>query len=353
VDAQGRLMATLPAQDSTIARIYRAIGAAEPDERRPHLGASLIGHECLRYLWYVFRWCESREVSGRLLRLFRRGRLEEEQLSADLARAGIEIVAHDEHGRQYSFSDIGGHAGGSMDGAALGLIEAPKTWHVLEYKTHSSRSFAQLARDGVEKTKPEHHAQMMLYMHWSGMKRAYYLAVNKDTDDLYGERIHYDAVRAGALVERARQVIAASRPLPRLSEKPEYYACKMCRARSVCHEGRIPEATCRTCLHATPEMDGAARWSCALHKRDLTPAEQGAGCRQHLYIPDLIPVQAINADETHNSVTYRLPNGIEFTNGPKGEMSYPSSELAALPISMIGDLVVRFLRRDMDAEVIA
>ncbi len=33
--------------------------------------------------------------------------------------------------------------------------------------------------------------------------------------------------------------------------------------------GKLPAVNCRTCAHATPELDGKARWSCASHKRDL------------------------------------------------------------------------------------
>jgi hypothetical protein len=32
---------------------------------RSHLGASLIGRECKRYLWYVFRWCLHEKTTDR------------------------------------------------------------------------------------------------------------------------------------------------------------------------------------------------------------------------------------------------------------------------------------------------
>ena len=46
---------------------------------RWHLGASLIGRECKRYLWYVFRWCLHEKTTGRQQRLFNRGHREEER----------------------------------------------------------------------------------------------------------------------------------------------------------------------------------------------------------------------------------------------------------------------------------
>ena len=54
-----------------------------------------------------------------------------------------------ETGRQWRVEAHGGHFGGSLDGVALGLLEAPKTWHVLEFKTHSVKSFADLVAKGV------------------------------------------------------------------------------------------------------------------------------------------------------------------------------------------------------------
>jgi len=44
---------------------------------RSHLGASLIGRECKRYLWYVFRWCLHEKTTGRQQRLFNHGHREE------------------------------------------------------------------------------------------------------------------------------------------------------------------------------------------------------------------------------------------------------------------------------------
>ena len=46
----------------------------------------------------------------------------------------------------------------------LGIPEAPKTWHVLEFKTHNSKSFAKLEKEGVQKSNPMHYAQMQVYM---------------------------------------------------------------------------------------------------------------------------------------------------------------------------------------------
>jgi hypothetical protein len=161
-------------------------------------------------------------------------------------------------------------------------------------KTHNAKSFAKLQAEGVEKSKPEHAAQMQCYMHWSGMERAFYLAVNKDTDDLYSERLHYDRAKAESLIEKARRIITAQEPPARMSERPDWYQCAWCSHKPICHESAIPEVSCRTCAHSTPELDGDGRWSCARFQCDISTETQRQGdqCPAHVFIPALLPWKA-------------------------------------------------------------
>ena len=54
--------------------------------------------------------------------------------------------------------------------------------HTLQNTRFSDETVPYLKAKGVEKSKPEHAAQMQVYMHLAGLERAFYLAVNKDTD---------------------------------------------------------------------------------------------------------------------------------------------------------------------------
>lgn len=310
-------MATIPATASaTATAIYRALEHNSERGGRPHLGASQIGRPCRRELWYSFRWAAQPGFSGRVLRLFRRGALEEEQVVSDLRSAGFEVHTADAAtGKQFAYAD--GHIGGSMDGAVIGIPEAPKTWHVLEVKTHSVKSFAALKAGGVLKSKPEHYAQCQLYMHWSGMTRALYLGVCKDNDEIYIERIRHDRGEAEALMARARSVVETPRPLERVSENPSWYQCKMCSFAPQCHERSMSAVNCRTCCHATPESDGS--WTCAMHEKVLTVDEQRVGCADHVWIPDLVPAVQTDANEQENWAEYRLQDGRSMRNG-----SYPA-----------------------------
>ena len=144
-------MADLPEPPTpTLSAIYASFEARQGDGFRDHLGASLIGKSCARALWYDFRWATPARHTGRILRLFETGQLEEARLVRDLRATGATVLEVDpETGRQFRVEAHGGHFGGSLDAVALGLLEAPKTWHVVEFKTHSAKSFAELVGKGV------------------------------------------------------------------------------------------------------------------------------------------------------------------------------------------------------------
>jgi len=256
-------MAKLPEMTSPTLKIIddRTKGGSQ-DWRRAHLGASAIGDPCERRLWYDFRWFTAPDFSGRILRLFRRGQNEEVTIVADLRLAGVTVSEGPSEGKQWRFNKFGGHYGGSMDAAILGLHEAPKAWHVGEFKTHNRKSFDSLLKNGVQKSKERHYAQMQAYMHNFGMKRAVYVAVCKDTDRYYLERVNYDKYFAGELEDKARRVIFADSPPPKLSERPDYYACKWCDHYGICHQNvHAEERNCRTCVSSSADEDGS--WRCA------------------------------------------------------------------------------------------
>jgi hypothetical protein len=301
---------------TTTAMIYAAYEEDADDGHRPHLGASLIGGPCERALWLTFHWARSKKFSGRMLRLFETGNLEEARMVGDLRRIGVTVHETDPDGKQWRVEALGGHFGGSMDGAAVGIPEAPKTWHVLEFKTHNEKSFKDLQTNGVEKSKPQHYAQMMVYMGMTGMDRAFYMAKNKNTDELYTERVEFDPVAFAKYMDRAERVIKANEPPLRVSQDPSWYVCKMCDFAELCHGDAVPEVNCRTCAHSTPETDGDGRWSCQDLGTDvgLLVQRASAACRSHRYIPILLERFATQKDYVNGDVTYESRTGT-FANG--------------------------------------
>jgi len=268
--------------------IFRAIEERNTDLPRPHLGASLLGHHCSRWLWLSFRWAIREQHSGRVLRLFRRGQDEESRVVEDLRAAGMDVRDKGEDGRQFRV-EFGAHVSGSLDGVILsGVPEAPKKVHVMEIKTHSLKSFADMEKNGVEKSKPMHWAQMQVYMHGTDISRALYVAVCKDDDRIYTERVRYSPDDALGLVQRGHDVVFDPQLPPPVSTDPSWYQCKMCPAYPLCHESApIREINCRTCAHSTANSQG---WICERWNDAEIPLDaQRAGCRSHVPHPQLVP----------------------------------------------------------------
>jgi hypothetical protein len=323
---------------TTVAQIYQAYENDAEDGNRPHLGASLIGHACERYLWLTFRWVDAKKFSGRMLRLFKAGNDFEPRIVAELRRIGIEVHDTSPDGKQWRVSSLGGHFGGSMDGAACGFPEAPKAWAVVEFKTHNAKSFAGLVKEGVQKSKPQHYAQMTVYMGETGMDRAMYIAENKDTSELYSEWIHFDTVEFAKLKARAERVISASEPPLRCSNDPSWFVCKMCDFHAHCHGEAAPQVNCRTCAQSTPEMDGDARWSCAQHGDEAWQhVKMSEGCKSHRYIPILLERFGTQKDYVNGDVVYECADGKKFANG-SGPGAFTSQEIRDIGTkSMLGE----------------
>lgn len=343
-------------RQSTAHAIYEHYERSASSGFRPHLGASLIGHHCSRYLWLSFRFAKRASFPGRILRLFDTGHREESRIVSDLRAIGCEVHEVDpQTGRQFMFSSLGGHFGGSMDAAVKGLPEAPNKWNVAEFKTHNQKSFDHLQKNGVEKSKPQHYAQMVVYMGLTGMDRAIYIAVNKNTDEIYTERIKYDNKAFESLLSRAEKIIFGEAPPERISEDPAWYQCRWCDFYDLCHQDAAPLPNCRTCVHSKPQLSGG--WTCERHSLKLSTADQENGCDSHRFKPVLLEqfAEPIDGSSEDNWAKYRhRETGNVFTNGAPPD-GFTSAEIHAASDKKAlrdDDEHMQKLRRDMGAEVV-
>jgi CRISPR/Cas system-associated exonuclease Cas4 (RecB family) len=340
-------MAQMPASQHSTASAVLQWRAKQTQDTREHLGASLIGHACDRHIWYSFRWAATPTWDGRMLRLFDRGKREEAVVAEELRGIGVELHTT-ENGKQIECRDEGGHFGGSVDGIGRGFPEAPKTWAILEVKTHSAKSFSDLKKNGVGESKPAHYAQMQSYMGLLGVERALYFAVNKDNDEIYTEWVHFDEDAFKAMQARARRIIDAGEPPAKLSEDPANWQCKGCNFFDLCHAQRVAEVSCRTCCHATAGENGA--WRCAMHNKALDKAAQRTACESHLFIPPLVPFGTpVDGGENHFEYEHK-ETGKRFINGPG---HYPSTELAKSAAGTVTEPVVEAMRATFNAKVVA
>jgi hypothetical protein len=343
-------MAKLPEPThTTVAKIYESYERSQEDGRRPHLGASLIGRPCERQLWYTFHWATAKKFDGRMLRLFKYGQDFEPRIVAELKAIGVDVHEVSPDGKQWRVSDLGGHFAGSLDGAAIGFPEAPKAWHVLEFKTTNAKGYADLVKNGVQKAKPEHYAQMTTYCGYTGIDRAFYIAENKDTSELYSERVEFDPAEFAKLKARAERIITAAEPPLRISNDPSYFTCKWCDHHAVCHGAQAPAVSCRTCAHSTAETDGEGRWSCTWFNHDIGYIAQleSDKCSSHRYIPILLHKAGSVKDVKDGDVEY--DSGL--VNGASGLSSVEIARLEDLSIA--GEATrVKVQFKDFGAEVV-
>jgi hypothetical protein len=335
-------MAQLPTRpESPTVAAMRAWWEASLQRNSRRLGASQIGEDCERRLWYSFRWVNAgeRPFDGRMLRLFDRGRREEATFIAELRGAGLEVWDIDPRtGEQFTFTACAGHFVAKIDGVCRGVKEAPKALHVLSFKTANDDGYKEIVKNGPG---PKYEAQSQIEMRLAEIDRTLFLVVNKNDDRVHGERLRAEPDRAAAIEAKAERVIFAPEPPPGISSDAAFYKCKQCPAAGVCHGDKLPAVNCRTCLHATPERDGDGRWSCALADEGLAiPDEfQARGCGQHRYVPALLAKwgEAVDASEAEGWVLYRAKDGLEFRNGATGVGSYTSAELRAASPALLRD----------------
>lgn len=294
--------------------ILDAIDSAHVEEHKSNqydsvgIGMSELGTECARALWYSHRWAAKEELSAKTLRIFEDGNTTEDQLIAALRRIPNASVS----GQQVRVQTLGGHVRGKIDGEMTGVPESPHRTHVVEIKSHNSKSFTALQKKGVRESKPAHWWQCQFYMHTTGYDRALYLAKNKDNGELYSERIKYDPLDVMSKVAKIADVINSKRAPAR----NEGYYCAWCKFKSVCFREEFGRKHCRSCINSTPVIDPDSsdpKWICERQdNKVLTIDEQRAGCNLHLFHPDMVPGEQVDAGD--DWIAYVLVSGDKWTN---------------------------------------
>lgn len=303
---------------------------AYDDGHRKHLGASVIGDDCSRKLWYIFRWCYHKKFDGRMQRLFNRGHREEDRFVEWLEGIGCKVYTHDYTGFMYHpesesyFIDlspteetmmlsrhvydtdpdfkyhvmqakfqgiefpqirgvlgVGGHFGGSLDAVIILPPEFGYDKPLLgEFKTNGTGpGFVKMQEDGMPVAKPMHFAQVSTYGKYHNFEWCLYMNINKNDDSIHIELVKLDHSLGERCVSKAERIIMSPVPPPRLSDNPTFKTCQYCDYRPVCHENLPVEKNCRSCRSCEPKPD--KQWFCHVHN-DFIPADViPVGCNNH------------------------------------------------------------------------
>ncbi len=261
-----------------------SIDGAE-DGFRSHLGWSVIGHDCLRYLWYHWHWFWKEEHSARMERIFLAGHQIEAEIRHILKALGVQFLdTVDENGQQIKVSDIGGHFGGSVDGVFIWPEIGLHMPTLLECKSSKTGApFNDLAKLTVGGAKPRHFIQQSGYGKHLNIKFACYICRNKNDSSLYVEIVELDWDMAAKNIEKAKYVMTEAAPPPRISNKPNFWVCNMCAVKPLCHLGKQPVPNCRNCKNSTPVEN--AGWHCNYWNALIPKEAIIKGCEQHKFLP--------------------------------------------------------------------
>lgn len=333
-----------------ISKLIDASHEAERDDFRPHLGCSLLGHQCDRYLWLSFRWAIKPHHSGRILRLFRRGQNEEATIISDLRRIGVHVESV---GSKQTRVELGSHIAGSVDAIVSRMPNGYAGKAVAEFKTHSEKSFNELVKAGVRKAKLMHYVQAHVYAYALKLPKVLYYAVNKNTDAIYTEWMDTDIETAERYVDRGRSIALADEMPAPLSTDPSWYECKFCDFYDFCHTTKTTtQVNCRTCAHSTALANST--WRCERFASDGIPVEfQRKGCDSHALHPELVPWERIASE--HEWEALYLINGTPIRNGEGDRIVFSSHELLANPaacVAALHDPELAGVREAFDARVV-
>lgn len=284
-------------QGKVLPHIGDAYSGDKEDDQRTHLGASVIGDECARKIFYGFRWVgkniptqAEKDARTRMLRLWNRGHLEEGRFIALLRCAGMRVVQQDKTGKQFRFRDYYGHYAGSIDGVLSNCPDSPDGSNgLVEFKTYNDKRFAQLVSNGVENSDWKYYVQVQQYMRKMGLTWTLFIAVNKNDETLHAEIVHLKEENALQYRDRAIGIVCATEAPPKLrNASPGFFKCKFCDFSQTCHLGKPADENCRTCTYSKPlpQMgeDGKGLWGCT---RDVGPPvllDKGAqqrGCEHY------------------------------------------------------------------------
>ena len=248
------------------------------DGPRSHLGASIIGHPCARYSWFTFRWIHHKKFTGRMYRLFDRGKREEARFCEYLRGIGFTIWEFQENGEQHRISMASGHGGGSLDAIA----RCPHDYNIglpllTEFKTNGTgRGFNDLMSQGLALAKPRHFAQMSIYGSKYKIQYGLYMNANKNDDDIYIEIPKLNWTLAQELEAKTCEIVSSQEPPSRLAESAAYHECKYCDYVDHCHNQRMPDKNCRSCINAIPIEN--AEWKCNLYDLVIPKTAIKLGC---------------------------------------------------------------------------
>ena len=236
-----------------------------------NLGASQAGTECERALWYIMRDLRElakaqergkklppRTLPTRTAMIFELGNLLESMV-CDFVKINstIQIVQVDNPHSKKNLAkkctlrvSLGGVTISGRPDAFVDVGDG-KGWSLAELKSSNDARFKQLQKHGLKDASYQHYVQCQVYM-WllrnvptrgkyyllrmaKRSPRMHYIAINKNTCEVYVEQVDYSPALMDGLIANIKAITRDREPPARIDERPTYYRCKICNYASECH----------------------------------------------------------------------------------------------------------------------
>ncbi len=199
---------------------------SEEQTPRAYLGASSIGTECDRALWYSYHTPKPVD-DARVRRIFETGHAMEAVIYRWLRLAGADVYDLDKNGEQFRFVD------GIVSGGCDGFVVWDGDNYLLEIKTANDFRFKAFKKDGFCSDE-KYAAQIQIYMHKFRMKKCLCVVLNKNTQEIYFEIVAYDEFAAISSLERGKNIVAMEELPDRKYPNKSYFRCKFCNYYTEC-----------------------------------------------------------------------------------------------------------------------
>jgi hypothetical protein len=205
------------------------------EKTRNYLGASVVGHPCLRKV--QLDWMCDPAHPTRIRDIFARGHFFEEQSRQHFQKAGFRFADKDRLEFEALDGWLRGHADGILlSGPNIPGVGYPALW---EHKALNAKGWKSLERDGLAKAYPQYAAQVAIYQFHLGVDAnpAIFTATNADSCGRLHIRIPFDLERADATFQRAQMMIEATKRgelLPRMTDNSNSWRCRLCGHRDRC-----------------------------------------------------------------------------------------------------------------------
>ena len=237
------------------------------EEERRYVGASSIGHPCLRKIQLDSNLFDMKDfknkdgtpfiknkISKRVDRIFKTGHLMEkmviEALEDMYKHEGLPIDGksylrtHDRKGKQFGFSDLDGRFRGHIDGTVRfnpPFSCSPLVEILVEIKTASNKNYNKFLSGGIDALDPSgrYRGQIAIYQAYMELDntQAFFVVINKDTSEIAIERIRFNQKLAQALSDKARTIVIATdnkELMPKHTDNDGNFVCRFCDYKDYC-----------------------------------------------------------------------------------------------------------------------